>query len=97
MNNKVYLVVRQWKDFEDYDCNGMQIEGVYKTKTGAIGKVTSTIYEELQCEMEFDELERSLTFKKKKEKMLKDNSLTLKQENGNGVTTIYIVEKEVLK
>lgn len=97
MNNKVYLVVRQWKDFEDYDCNGMQIEGVYDNRSSAINGCLNAIYEELNCDMDFLERENKLTFKEVVDKVAKNEVLSLKQKEGNGITTIYILEREVLK
>ena len=102
MNNKVYLVVRQWKDFEDYDCNGTQVDCVCDSKCSVINKCLNSIYEELQCNMEFLEQKdgisyNSLTFKEVIDELAKNKVISLKQKEGNGVTTIYIVEKEVLK
>lgn len=96
-NKKVYVVMRDWYDFEDSECNGYEVEEIYNNFYSAMQKCINLVVDELNAEMEIEKqyeidkptLEDLLSF------LEKHKSIYLKQKYGNGQCCIRIVEKEV--
>ena len=96
MSNKVYLVVIEWRGFEDYDCNGINIEVACDSFYMAISKCLNAVYDELKNNMEFLE-SKEYTITELIEHLENYNNIKLRQKIGNGTSTISIIEKEITK
>lgn len=96
-NKRVYVVMRDWYDFEDDECNGYEVEEIYNNFYSAKQKAISLVIDEIESEMEIDkqfEIEKP-TLEDLLNNLDEYNAIYLKQKYGDGQCCIRIVEREV--
>ena len=97
MNNKVYVLMISWYDFEDVACNYAQVEDVYNNFYDAKKGAIDLVIDEFDVEMKIDNQygNENPTLEDLINYLDRFNHIYLKQIYGYGKTCISIIEKEV--
>lgn len=88
----VYVVHTTYFEFDDLDNNYSLVDGVYKTKSGAMKIIKARLEEEKELEMVFSEAKH---FEDEFDMLERVGYIELEQVNGYGRVRLFLDRKEM--
>lgn len=104
MKNKVYIVMAEYTQFDDYDNNYSEIKGVYKFKERAEMEIIQEVKKELSIGMIYKysdlTISKEIEVKENTTKIMEELNtigyVSLEQTNGYGIARIILEEKDLI-